>query len=109
VISLNLGIAGLGLPQSCHGLRLRNVLVLEQRMKVEGDPGTGIAGPSPFICPDPGHASTGKPTKGINELIPMCKAPGFREMPTKGQGSIVIPGPLGEEGPVGSNEIALLI
>jgi hypothetical protein len=104
-----LGVSCPRLPQSSYDLRIRDVLVLEQRMEVERYTRTGIAGPSLLIRPDPGNTATGKPTKGVNEFIPVLKTPGFGEMPTKGQGSVMIPGPLGEEGPVGSNEIALLI
>jgi hypothetical protein len=60
---LNLGVAGLGLPQCCHGLRLRDVLVLEQRMEVEGDPRAGTTRPTLLICPDPGHTTMGKTTE----------------------------------------------
>ena len=63
-IRLNLGVAGLGLPQCCHGLRLRDVLVLEQGMVVQGDLRVGITGPSSFICPDPSNTTVGDTTEG---------------------------------------------
>jgi hypothetical protein len=62
-IDLNLCISSPGLPDSCHSLRGRNILVLEKSVEVQWDLRTAITRPSSFIRPDPGHAAMSKTTE----------------------------------------------
>jgi hypothetical protein len=84
------------------------MLVPQERVEMQRDLWGATARPSLFVCPNPSHTAMREMTEGINELIPMTNAVSRRQLTTKGEGSVMVPGPLKEEVPVGRNQIGLL-
>jgi hypothetical protein len=67
-----------------------------------------VTRPSLFICPNPSHTPPSVTTERVNKVIPMLEASGLRQLPAKGESTVVIPRPLGDEVSIGRNQIGLL-
>jgi hypothetical protein len=60
-----------------------------------------------FARTHPTRPCVSRPTDRVNKIIPEMDTSGLRHLPPKGEGGIMVPGPLVKEVPVGRDYVGL--